>query len=525
MSKARNLATLLGSDGSVKTEKYVDSVGGQATFVASGALADGTVLILNSDGTVTEAGNTVSSTTTGTTTIPDGSVYTFNNGQTSFNSVAFSPTVAGKFVVVFRDHPASLVARAVLGQITGNAISFGTERPVNSAPSTHYEGVAWNPNNADQIVFVYVDGSSTWHLGGAVGTVSGTDFSVGSEFLINTGTATTPSVSFDPNTAGSLVFSYVDQSNSSYGTCRAATIAANGVLTFGTKTVFKTSVCNNPAISFDPNTAGRFLVTFSAAQVHAIIGTVNGTTLSFGSSVQVSTSGYAYLPNDGTAHSWDPQTAGSFVSTYKQDDTGYGYIRAGTASGTTITLGSAVTFVSENINAGTARFHPTDTAGSLLIQYFSWGASHPKCKIRKASVSGTTVTLGDLYSGTTVAGNHTYVSLEFSPLQAGRFIYKYSDAGDGSRGRMVCGQIPTTVATSSTNLTATNFIGISSAAYADTATATLNLEGGIATNLSGLTAGTTYYAQNDGTLGANADDPSVEVGKALSTTSILLKGI
>ena len=76
-----------------------------------------------------------------------------------------------------------------------------------------------------------------------------------------------------------------------------------------------------------------------------------------------------------------------------------------------------------------------------------------------------------------------------------------------------------------TNLTATNFIGISSAAYADTATATLNLQGGTATNLSGLTAGSTYYVQNDGTLGTSAGNPSVEAGKALSTTSILLKGI
>ena len=524
MSKARNLATLLGSDGSVKTEKYSDNVGGQATFVASGALADGTVLILNSNGTVTEVGDTVTSATTGSTTIPDGSVYTFHSASTAFNSVAFSPTVAGKFVVFFRAGASSNVAKAVIGQITNNTISFGSVTIVTGTPNAHYEYVAWNPNNPDQIVFVYVEGSSTWHLGGKVGTVSGTSISVGSEFLINSGTAANPSVEFDSKTAGSLVFCYVDQANSSYGTCRAATIAANGVLTWGTESVFKSSSCSYPAIKFDPNVAGRFLVTVSSTEVYAVLGTVSGTTLSYGSAVQVSASA-ASIPNTNPAHSWDPQTAGSFVIPYKQNDTNYGHIRAGTASGTTVTLGSTVTFVSETIDPPSARFHPTDTAGSLLIQYFSWGASHPKCKIRKASVSGTTVTLGDLYSGTTVAGNHTYVSLEFSPLQAGRFIYKYSDAGDGSRGRMVCGQIPTTVATSSTNLTATNFIGISSAAYADTATATLNLEGGIATNLSGLTAGTTYYAQNDGTLGSNADDPSVEVGKALSTTSILLKGI
>mgnify|MGYP003638351397 CR=1 FL=1 len=523
MSKARNLATLLSSDGSVKPTKYADSVGGQATFVASGALADGTVLILNSDGTVTEAGGVTSSATTGSTTIPDGSVYTFDTSNTAFNMVAFSPTVAGKFVLTYRDHGASLVAKAVVGQITNNTISFGSDIQVTSSPSAHYEHVAWNPNNADQVVFVYVEGSSTWHLGGKVGTVSGTSISLGSEFLINSGTASTPTVSFDPNTAGSLVFCYVDQGNSSYGTCRAATLAANGVLTWGTKTVFKTASTGTPAIAFDPNVAGRFLVTFIATEVHAILGTVSGTTLSFGSSVQVS-SGSTATPNHTVPQSWDPQTSGSFVIPYKDSDT-YGYIRAGTANGTNITLGSAVTFVSENINPCSARFHPTDSAGSLLIEYFSWTTSDPKSKVRKASVSGTTVTLGALYSVTTGTGNHNYGSFEFSPLQGGRFVYKYSDASDSGKGKIVCGQIPTTLATTSTNLTATNFIGISSAAYADTETATLNLQGGTATNLSGLTAGTTYYAQGDGTLGASAGTPSVEVGKALSSTSILLKGI
>ena len=39
MSNSRNLSTLLGSDGSVKTTKYVDEKGGVAEFVASGATA------------------------------------------------------------------------------------------------------------------------------------------------------------------------------------------------------------------------------------------------------------------------------------------------------------------------------------------------------------------------------------------------------------------------------------------------------------------------------------------------------
>ena len=56
-------------------------------------------------------------------------------------------------------------------------------------------------------------------------------------------------------------------------------------------------------------------------------------------------------------------------------------------------------------------------------------------------------------------------------------------------------------------------------------TATVNLQGSTASNVSGLTAGNTYYVQTDGTLSTSAGSPSVEAGKALSSTSILLKGI
>ena len=58
MSKARNLATLLTTDGSVKTTKYADSVGGQSDFVASGTLPNGTPVVLNSDGTIEAVGIT-----------------------------------------------------------------------------------------------------------------------------------------------------------------------------------------------------------------------------------------------------------------------------------------------------------------------------------------------------------------------------------------------------------------------------------------------------------------------------------
>ena len=54
-------------------------------------------------------------------------------------------------------------------------------------------------------------------------------------------------------------------------------------------------------------------------------------------------------------------------------------------------------------------------------------------------------------------------------------------------------------------------------------TAYVYTSGGLSTNQTGLTIGATQYVQGDGTLSTIADTPSVEAGKALSATSLLLK--
>ena len=76
----------------------------------------------------------------------------------------------------------------------------------------------------------------------------------------------------------------------------------------------------------------------------------------------------------------------------------------------------------------------------------------------------------------------------------------------------------------SQNLTSENYIGISRSGAADTAGAIINTQGAIADNLSGLTAGQSYYVQNDGTLSTSADSPSVFAGTAVSATKLIVKG-
>ena len=81
-----------------------------------------------------------------------------------------------------------------------------------------------------------------------------------------------------------------------------------------------------------------------------------------------------------------------------------------------------------------------------------------------------------------------------------------------------------TAGATSTNITSENYIGIARSGAADGAGALVDTHGAIADNLSGLTAGQSYFVQNDGTLGTTADDPSVFAGTAVSSTKLIVKG-
>ena len=91
-------------------------------------------------------------------------------------------------------------------------------------------------------------------------------------------------------------------------------------------------------------------------------------------------------------------------------------------------------------------------------------------------------------------------------------------AGDGAVAKIVgvCRQQSNTnlkiytwkTQTSTTNGNCNNIIGWSAASYTDGQTATLNTVGNVIDNQSGLTPGTDYYIQGDGTLATSWDSGS-----------------
>ena len=171
-----------------------------------------------------------------------------------------------------------------------------------------------------------------------MGTLSGTSTSYGSEVVFNSISSSHQSAEFDPGTGGKFVIAYQDDVNSEYGTAILGVLSGTSV-SFSLKTVFNTGDTLYPSIAFDPNTAGEFVVTYRDAGNSnygtSVVGTVSGTSISFGSKFIFNSGGTSY-----TSISFDSNTSGRLVVAYRDsDNSNYGTAIVGNLS-TALTIGS-----------------------------------------------------------------------------------------------------------------------------------------------------------------------------------------
>ena len=483
-------------------------------LVASGALSNGDRVVLQSDGTVKVVG--IFSTQINEN-IPAGSEYVFHAAQTNEPAIGFDPNNSNKFVIVYIDQDNSYYGTAVVGTITGTTISFGSDY-IFSSTYSEYTSIVFDPNTAGKFVITYM-GPSNYGTA-VIGTVSGTTISFGSAAVFNSGTTEYIGMSIDPNNSDKFVVVYRDGGNSNYGTAVIGTVSGT-TISFGSEYVFNSATIwvYDKSVAFDPNTAGKFVIVYrddgNSNYGTSIVGTVSGTTITYGSEYVFNSATITYGELD-----FDPNTAGKFVVTYKDSgNSNYGTGIIGTVSGTTITYGSEYVF-----NSGSASYYMSapafdpNTTNKFIIAYKDDVAGTNNVIV--GTVSGTTISFGSEYVIST--GGATGNSVAFDPNNSGKFVVVYRDDGNSSYGTSIIGQIATTA--NVTNLTATSFLGTSEGAFSDTDTATVMLRGGITTTQSGLTIGSKYYVQTDGTLSTTAGDPSVIAGQALSATTLLIEG-
>jgi len=497
-----NLSELLPAGGAAK----------EFEVVASGTLPNGKPVVLKADGTVEVV---TGSSTPVAESIPAGAAAAFNTGgDATFVSVIFDPNTTGKFVVNYTDAANSNYGTSCVGTVSGTTITFGSEYVYNSAHSL-YGGSAFDPNTAGRFIVTTRDQVGANYGIARVGTVSGTSISFGPEAVFNSAGSYYIFIAFDPNTAGKFVVAYRDEGNSNYGTANVGTVSGTSI-SFGSKYVYSATSANYNSVAFDPNTANSFVTTYQDRGTtpfsgRAIVGTISGTSISYGS---VATFGQQ-LDTYYTSASFDPNTAGKFVVAHiETTNSSYGSTVVGSVSGTSISFGTPVVFNSMATTNTVLSIAP-NTASKFVVSYKNTGNSSYGTAI-VGTISGTSTSFGtpSVYASTTAI----WPSVAFDPNTAGKFVAIYSDG----QGRAIVGQIASSV--NSTNLTTANFAGTATEAFTNGQTATIVPQGGVSTNQTSLTIGSTYYFQYDGTLATSAGTPSVLAGKAISATSLILKG-
>jgi len=466
---------------------------GKYKAVASGAITNGKPVIVNSTGTVTQISESAQVLS---------SEVLYRNNTSRVADSAFDSDL-GKVVIAYRE---AATGDAVVGTVSGSTISYGTTVQFESGDLNEV-AIDYDTSN-DKFLIVYVDAGDGDKGKAVVGTVSGTTISYGTIAVFDTSATSELDCVFDSN-ANRFLIAYRDAGNSAYGTAVVATISGTDV-SFGSASVYESNGTSRNSLCFD-STANKIVIAYnptisSANKGYAIVATISGTSVSFGSSAEFHSGGIAAMK--AIYDSANNKTVIAYPD-------GQGISKVATVSGTSISFGSSVNFGSNNVGFYLSGTYDSDN--ETVIFFYGDYADNRYGKFVTGTVSGTSISYT---SATTIHSANTYYTTTVYDSTNNKIVFSFSDNGNSNKGTSIVltPAIPT-------NLTTENFIGLATGGtYPTAAEATIDIVGTVNKDQSGLTAGQTYYVQTDGTLGTSADDPSVVAGTAISATELIVKG-
>jgi len=341
-----NITESLGSETVFESDTMGEGGYGSAAAFDS---SNNRVIIVYQDSTNSSYGTACVGLVSGTT-ITFGTPTVFESTTSGTFGVDFDSS-NNKVIIGYRD--GSEDGHAIVGTISGTSISFGTAVVFdsgNSGNGINFLDLAFD-SNENRAVIVYRDsvnqsGAST-HGRAIVGTVSGTDISFGSVVTFNSGETSGCKVAFDSSN-NRIVICYTDSANSNYGTAIVGTVSGTSI-SFGSEVVFESATSLQTVIAFD-STNNKVVIAYrdngNSGKGTAIVGTVSGTSISFGSAVE-----YEQGDVDDQAITFDSNVGKVVIAYFDGGNSNYGTYIVGTVSGTSISFGTAAVF-----NAGTTQY-------------------------------------------------------------------------------------------------------------------------------------------------------------------------
>ena len=526
-------ATAVTGDGSGLTN--LPPGGNTISLVADGAIAAGKAVIIKSNG---KAAQVAISTTASLTLSP-------NNNGTSLGALGdmasgFTNTMAydsdsDTVLIVYRDSSNNLQGK--LFSQTGNVITALQTTQLENGLSTNHFSVAaissrrfvvcYKDSTCTRIMLITVNSSGNGFSTSAEATLDGNG-NVGSEYGVPCAVETT--------TNRIVVFSRANNGNCRFTNLKMGLIvgdigSGSGANWWTYRSALQITTSSGDGqyrtISYD-STNGVIGATFAddGSNVKFVamkVASGNTATITFGTDINLTTSGSF---NRVLYHS----NAGSWITACK-DSSHQWHLKtqAHTVNSSTlaITSGTAIPYV----NAGDPSYGMDIVITNEHQIYFIGTFSNQRIYAVSGTVSGTTLTLypsnvaeqQSNYGTNNRQLDAVYIEHNNKVLIVNRMTSTYSNAWGYNTSN--CTQ-------ATTNQTDANqYIGFADQAYSNGQTATINTYGNTVNTLSGLTTGSIYYVQADGTIGTSWDSTNFSsfasntpvAGMALSATKLLIR--
>jgi hypothetical protein len=336
---------------------------GEFKAVASGTLPNGDTVVVNSDGTVSAVSGSDSSV---------GTPVTFNTGSTTYKGATFDSS-NNKVVVAYTDGGNSNYGTAIVGTVSGSSITFGTA-VVFSSTSTFWPSATFD-TNSNKVVIAYKGTSSYGYA--IVGTVSGTSISFGSQTSFESANTEYIGTTFDSSN-NKVIIAYMG--SSSWGRAVVGTVSGTSI-SFGSTSNFNVAATAHIGITFDSYNNKAVIVYRHSNVGKAKVATVSGTSVTFGAEASISGNDAIYLNA-----SFDSSN-NKIVTSYRDfTNSNYQTAAVGTVSGTSISFGTAVVFSSATGGTYGNTFDPV--ANKVVLFYDDQFVSG---KLVVGTVSGTSI--------------------------------------------------------------------------------------------------------------------------------------
>ena len=452
---------------------------------------------------------------------------TFSGSSTTFvtgveiQSIAATYDSANNRVVAIYRVPSTSYGKAVVGTVSGSSITWGT--PVDFRSSAVYDiSITYDSSN-QKVVIAYREGSNNYGRA-LVGTVSGSTITFGGAQTFESAYSSVISICY-ASSAQKVIVAYQDGGNSNRGTAVVGTVSGTNI-SFGTPIQFETSAVRYIDCCWD-STNERFVVSYqddtNFDKGTARVASLSGTTLSFGSGAVFDYDVCSYIKNVYDSHN------NRVVIVYRDEgNSDYQTAVVGTVSGTSISFGTPVVYQSTN---GFDRDITFDsTANKVVINYENTGNLNRGTSI-VGTVSGTSISFGAsaVYDS---GGDNGYPAAAYdSTANRMVFMWRFYGGASSKGDSIVADPLEATTAVPTLN-SKTNFLGISQSTVASGTPCVVNLPGGVYNEpAANLTPGALYYV-NPTTSGITTTSTAPSswdgqvswnfIGKAITTSGLLL---